>query len=149
VLDTGSEVISNSMRYISARVAFEYNRRKKLDSGGFWEGRYFATAVQKETYLLRCMVYIALNMVRCKVVSHPREWQYGGYYELRHPRKRYRIIQETELISTLGYKNTDAFLDDFDYLIEQAILNHKVLREPEWTEQPAVGDLSYKTRFLE
>jgi hypothetical protein len=38
--------------------------------------------VEGGQHLWRCLCYIELNMVRCGVVSHPREWEWVGYHEL-------------------------------------------------------------------
>ena len=32
-------------------------------------------------------------MVRAGVVKHPSLWPHGGYQEIQHPRKRYRIVK--------------------------------------------------------
>ncbi|MGE4344011.1 MAG: hypothetical protein AB7F20_06950 [Geoalkalibacter sp.] len=42
--------------------------------GAFWEDRYHAAAIESGEHLLRCLVYIDLNMVRAGAVSHPQEW---------------------------------------------------------------------------
>jgi len=34
----------------------------------------FATAIESGDHLLRCIVYIDLNMVRAGVVNHPSDW---------------------------------------------------------------------------
>ena len=36
-----------------------------------WQGRYKASLIDSETYLLTCMQYIELNPVRASMVSHP------------------------------------------------------------------------------
>jgi putative transposase len=72
VVDTGKDVISKSMQLAAGRTGQEYNQRKNRN-GAFWEDRYHATIVQTNDHLLRCMVYIDLNMVRTGVVKHPSE----------------------------------------------------------------------------
>ena len=82
VLDEeGRDVIPQSIKLVAGRTAQEYNLRKNR-KGAFWEDRYHATAVESEQHLLRCLVYIDLNMVRAGVVSHPKEWPFGGYGEV-------------------------------------------------------------------
>lgn len=44
--------------------------------GAYWEDWYHATAVETGEHLLRCIVYIDLNMVRAGVVSHPSDWTF-------------------------------------------------------------------------
>jgi REP element-mobilizing transposase RayT len=39
--------------------------------------RYRATMVDSGAYLWECLKYVELNMVRCGVVCHPREWSWS------------------------------------------------------------------------
>jgi putative transposase len=83
VLDEGGlETIPKSMQLIAGRTAQAYNQRKKR-KGAFWEDRYHATAIEAEKHLLRCLVYIDLNMVRAGVVNHPSEWPFSGFHEIQ------------------------------------------------------------------
>ena len=81
---------------IAGRTGQEYNRRKGR-KGAFWEDRYHATAVERGDYLVRCLVYIDLNMVRAGVVQHPSEWDCCGYAEIQEPPLRYAIIDRERL----------------------------------------------------
>jgi putative transposase len=58
------------VRYINAT----YHR-----SGTLWEGRYKASLIDSEAYLLTCMRYIELNPVRAKMVAHPGEYRWSSY----------------------------------------------------------------------
>lgn len=49
-------------------------------SGTLWEGRYRATVVDSERYLLTCMRYIELNPVRAGMVKHPAEYRWTSYH---------------------------------------------------------------------
>ena len=62
VVDTDKNVISKSIQLIAGRSAREYNLRRKR-KGAFWEDRYHATAIQDGLHLLRCLLYIDMNMV--------------------------------------------------------------------------------------
>ena len=53
---------------------FTYKR-----SGTLWEGRYRATVVDSEQYLLTLMRYIELNPVRADIVAHPRDYPWSSY----------------------------------------------------------------------
>ncbi len=48
-------------------------------TGTLWEGRYKATVIDSERYLLTCMRYIELNPVRADMVNHPREYPWSSY----------------------------------------------------------------------
>jgi putative transposase len=67
--------ISRFMQVLEGEFAQAYNRRKKR-SGAFWSDRFHSTIIQPGGHLMRCMVYIGLNMRRCGMVRHPREPQW-------------------------------------------------------------------------
>ena len=48
-------------------------------TGTLWEGRYKASLVDSEAYLLSCMRYIELNPVRAGMVTHPGEYRWSSY----------------------------------------------------------------------
>jgi len=48
-------------------------------SSTLWEGRFKASLVDSETYLLTCMRYIELNPVRANMVNHPGEYRWSSY----------------------------------------------------------------------
>ena len=58
------------MQLIASQTAQAYNKRKNR-KGAFWEDRYHATAIDSEQYLIQCLVYIDMNMVRAGVIQHP------------------------------------------------------------------------------
>lgn len=55
---------------------FNYTYKR---SGTLWEGRYRATVVDSEQYLLTLMRYIELNPVRAGMVPHPRDYPWSSY----------------------------------------------------------------------
>ena len=48
-------------------------------TGTLWEGRYKATLVDTEQYLLTCYRYIELNPVRAQMVDHPADYPWSSY----------------------------------------------------------------------
>lgn len=60
-------------RYVQ-RFNYKYGR-----TGTLWEGRYRATVVHAEDYLLACMRYIELNPVRAEMVKHPAHYPWSSY----------------------------------------------------------------------
>lgn len=48
-------------------------------TGTLWEGRYKATLIDSERYLLTCMRYIELNPVRAGMVNHPGDYPWSSY----------------------------------------------------------------------
>ena len=73
-------------------------------TGTLWEGRYKATLIDSETYLLTCMRYIELNPVRAGMVAHPSEYPWSSYRynamgqqnELVTPHLEYRRLGKTD-----------------------------------------------------
>ena len=87
-----------------------------------------------------------LNMVRARVVKHPKEWSHGGYPEIVEPQQRCRIINR-DLLKRL--------LDIDDDLSEvysewiQAAVDERTPRQPGWTESVAVGCKKFVERVKE
>jgi putative transposase len=52
-----------------------YNR-----TGTLWQGRYKASLIQDDIYLLTCYRYVELNPVRAGMVRHPGEYPYSSYH---------------------------------------------------------------------
>lgn len=48
-------------------------------TGTLWEGRYRASVVDSERYLLTCMRYIEMNPVRAGMVEHPRDYPWSSH----------------------------------------------------------------------
>lgn len=146
VLDRKPGSIARSMQLISGRVAQEFNQRKAR-KGAFWEDRYFATAVSTDHHLIRCLVYIDLNMVRAGVARHPAEWRDGGYLEIQSPPMRYRIIDVAALCRLTGFTTAQTLRRHHRKWVLDALRSGKLEREPRWTEAVAVGPDSFTARF--
>lgn len=48
-------------------------------TGSLWEGRFKASLIDSEAYLLTCMRYIEMNPVRAGMVEHPGEYLWSSY----------------------------------------------------------------------
>lgn len=139
--EENSEAIPQSIQLVAGRTAQAFNHRKER-RGAFWEDRYHATVVDTETYLLRCMLYIDLNMVRAGVVDHPRDWHFTGFHEIVSPPQRYRLIDRKKLLELFGGTDETTLTQDYPSWIEEAI-GAEVMRNPDWTESIAVGTKSF------
>ena len=73
-IDGVSKVMQSIGRYYVQYFNYTYDR-----TGTLWEGRYKATLIDSEAYLLTCSRYIELNPVRAKMVSHPSEYPWSSY----------------------------------------------------------------------
>lgn len=144
VKDTGENTIASSMQLVAGRTAQEYNQRKQR-RGAFWEDRYHATAVASDAHFLKCLVYIDLNMVRAGVVKHPSAWQHGGYQEIQHPRKRYRIIDIPALLELAGCNDIQLLQHRHDQWLSKELAKDTPTRDTAWTNSLAVGSEVFVT----
>jgi putative transposase len=142
VIDSEAEVIAKSLQLIAGRTGQEFNHRKER-KGAFWEDRYHATAVEGNDHLIRCLIYIDLNMVRAGVVSHPSEWEMSGYNEIQNPPDRYGVIERLVLQQLCGFSNTAQFVEQHGRWVQEAIAEGRMQRENCWTESIAVGSMEF------
>jgi len=142
VMDDESNAISKGLQLVAGRTAQEFNQRKGR-KGAFWEDRYHATAIESGQHLLRCLVYIDMNMVRAGVVSHPSKWPQSGYREIQAPPERYGLIDRGRLIELTGSASDERLKEQHRDWVEQAFRGDANTRHVEWTEAVAVGGIGF------
>ncbi len=149
VVDDGNrEVIPKSLQLVAGRTGQEYNQRKNR-GGAFWEDRYHATAIESGEHLLRCMVYVDLNMVRADAVHHPSEWIFSGYNEIQKPRRKCALIAYERLLELTGFDSYDKFRATYNAWIDESLGDGKNVRNSIWTQSIAVGGNEYIERTKE
>ncbi|MDA3808262.1 MAG: transposase [Thiomicrorhabdus sp.] len=102
-----SKLIQMIGRYYVQHFNFTYTR-----TGTLWEGRYKATLIDSEQYLLTCYRYIELNPVRAKMVNAPEEYPWSSYHanglakqdELISPHPTYLALGKTTAQQTESYR---------------------------------------------
>lgn len=68
------------MMQMLGRYYVQYFNHSYQRTGTLWEGRYRATLIDSEEYLLTCMRYIELNPVRTKnLADHPADYAWSSY----------------------------------------------------------------------
>jgi putative transposase len=152
ILDNGQDAdhtISKSLQLSAGRVAQEYNKRKNR-SGAFWEDRYHATAIETGEHLLNCLTYIDLNMVRARVVNHPGDWPFGGYYEIQQPRERFRnqLVDWRALLPLLGMKSLESLREARADWVARECRAGCFERDAKWTESVAVGSREFSEKIM-
>ena len=70
--------VTRLMQSLGRRYAQYVNRFYKR-SGSVWEGRFKASVIQAEEYLLACYRYIELNPVTAGMVSDPAAYRWTSY----------------------------------------------------------------------
>ena len=95
------EGIAKMMQTLGRYYVQYFNQHYKR-TGTLWEGRYKATLIDTEHYLLTCMRYIELNPVRAKnMVTHPSKYPWSSYHHNA-------LGQQDKLITEHGeYKRLD------------------------------------------
>jgi putative transposase len=137
--------VSGFMREVASEFARAYNQRKHR-TDAFWGDNYHATLVEGGQYLWQCLCYIELNMVRCGVVAHPRDWAWVGCQEIMGDRKRYRVIDAERLCWRLGADNVEDVRKHLMASLAERIARDDVKRQPCWTESLAVGSQGFVER---
>ncbi len=136
--DKDRDVIPNSIKLIAGRTGQEFNIRKNR-KGAFWEDLYRATAIENGEHLLRCLMYIDLNMVRAGVVKHPSEWPFGGYNEIQEPKRKNVLIWYDRLRELAGIETYDLMQAAHKKWVESYLTGGIKRREECWTRSIAVG----------
>ncbi len=142
VSDTDDDVIPKAIQSAAGRTGQEYNTRK-WRRGAFQDDRYHAAAVENDDCLIRCQVYIDLNMVRAGVVKHPSQWLFGGYNEICQPKQRYSLINRHELMNIPGMENDLKLRTYHAQWVEAGMKSESNSRESIWTESVAVGNWQF------
>lgn len=78
VIETPEGNLSEGMRQLNGVYTQRYNfiHRK---TGHVFQGRYKAIIVDRDSYLLELVRYVALNPVRASMVKDPKDWMWSSY----------------------------------------------------------------------
>lgn len=74
-----AESAARMMQY-TGRHYVPFINHKYGRSGSLWEGRYKASIVDSEAYLLACMRYVEMNPVRAAMVAEPAAYPWSSYH---------------------------------------------------------------------
>ena len=80
ILNPGEDrqAIGLLMKRLAGRQTRYVNKREQR-SGTLWEGRYKASAIQNDRYLLQCCRYVELNPVNAAIVSKAEYYPWSSY----------------------------------------------------------------------
>ena len=70
--------LSRALKRVGERYAAHFNRSYGL-SGAIWDGRFKASVIDSDAYLLCCYRYVELNPVRAGMVAHPADYRWSSY----------------------------------------------------------------------
>ncbi len=66
------------MKRLAARQTRYVNKRKHR-TGSLWDGRYYASAIDSDAYLLQCSRYVELNPVKAKMCANAKQYRWSSY----------------------------------------------------------------------
>jgi len=78
VTPRAEQAIGNLMQSVGRRYV-RYINHVYRRTGTLWEGRYKASLIDSERYLLACYRYIELNPVRAAMVASPAQYRWSSY----------------------------------------------------------------------
>ena len=114
--------VSSMMQSAGVRYV-KYVNRVHGRTGGLWEGRYRASLVESEDYMLACYRYIELNPVRAGIVRQPQDYPYSSYHA-NALGKQDKLVTPHDVYLDIGVGVNDADSDPtgpYRALFEQAI----------------------------
>ena len=106
-----AENLSKFMQYVGRKYVPYFNH-KYGKSGTLWEGRFKASLVDTEEYLMRCYQYIELNPVRAGMVTYPEAYTWSSYRAnalaeinaVVTPHSVYKRLGRTRQLQALAYR---------------------------------------------
>ncbi len=70
--------VSRLMRVLAGRQTRRINKVRDR-TGTLWEGRFKASLIDTDRYLLTCYRYVDLNPVRAAIVASPQDYRWSSY----------------------------------------------------------------------
>jgi putative transposase len=130
------------------RVYVRYFNTAYQRTGTLWEGRYKATVIQDDQYLLTCMRYIELNPVRAGIVRAPGEYRWSSHH-LNAWGEPDPTIAEHPLYRELG-SSPDARQGAYRSLFESELADDDLLHLRDATHNGwALGGEDFQTRVTQ
>lgn len=137
--------LSKAMQSLGRVYVQQFNHLYKR-TGTLWEGRYKATLIDSNHYLLACQRYIELNPVRADMVTHPAEYPWSSYrYNALGDKNK--LLSPHALYSDLGITAEQRQLQ-YQTLFESDIASKTISQIREMTNKSWVlGDERFKTEI--
>lgn len=136
-----SKVMQSMGRYYVQYFNVQYQR-----TGTLWEGRYKATLLDSERYLLTCSRYIELNPVRARMVEDPKDYPWTSYHRNALGQDD-RLISPHALYQSLGTNDATCCLN-YQALFANHIPKADIEEIRNATNKAWVlGDTQFKTKI--
>lgn len=108
--------LSTLMKRVNGRQSAYVNKLEGR-SGSLWEGRYKASPIQKDEYLLACLRYVELNPIKAKMVAALKDYPWSSYLERAGVKSR-ELLDLDNCYQSLGHTNKSRLAKYLDYLGE-------------------------------
>lgn len=112
------------MQALGRRYVYYVNKTYRR-TGTLWEGRYKASLVDSEAYLLSCMRYIELNPIRAEMVEHAGEYKWSSYGANAQGQPD-PLLSPHPMYTALGHTASErqyAYRELFRHHIDEALLH--------------------------
>ena len=126
IIEPGKDVaaLSELMKRLAGRQSALVNKLEKR-TGSLWDGRYKASPIQRDAYLLTCVRYVEMNPVRASMVTGPRQYKWSSY------RERMGLVSNKKLDLDMSYmalaKSNEARRIKYKEFIKQEITEKELL----------------------
>lgn len=70
--------LSRAIQHVNGSFARYFNERRSR-AGHLFQGRFKASLIERETYLLEAVRYVELNPCRANLVSRPESWDWSSF----------------------------------------------------------------------
>ena len=102
VIEPGEDVgaISTLMKRVNGRQAAYVNKLEGR-SGSLWEGRFKASPIERDAYLLACLRYVELNPLKARMVERLEHYPWSSYHE-RKGVVEWPVMDYDEIYLSLG-----------------------------------------------
>ena len=141
--------LSELMKRANGRQAAYVNRLEGR-SGALWEGRYKASPIQQDSYLLSCCRYVELNPVRAGMVENPGDYRWSSYRERMYGNGE-TMMDEDICYQGLGKSSEERrmtyrhFLDQAIPESEKKLIKNAVSRNQLTGNQPFIDEIEMRT----
>lgn len=111
VTPSHEDSLPKTLQSVGRRYVQFFNRLYRR-TGTLWEGRYRATLIDSDEYLLTCMRYVELNPVRAGMVDRPSTYEWSSHRANAYARldplvtfhSLYRALAESDEARALAYR---------------------------------------------
>jgi len=108
--------LSTLMKRVNGRQSAYVNKLEGR-SGSLWEGRYKASPIQKDEYLLACVRYVELNPIKAKMVASLKDYPWSSYLERAGVKGR-ELLDLDSCYQSLGHTTKSRLTKYIGYLGE-------------------------------